>query len=102
MDQLVAYFDGDLDGLVAESKRREQEDDTSGLSFYRLHVTRQLSEWGSDVAGDARNAVAAGDRDNALKAIDRLDLAVRQLSRIAKQESGVPDYSKEDGNPAEL
>jgi uncharacterized protein YndB with AHSA1/START domain len=99
MDQLVAYFDGDLDQWWSEAKRREAAKDTSGSAYYRVHVARQLAAWAEDVASCLREAVAAGRRDDALAATGRMELAVRQLHRIARQEGPVPDYTLEDANP---
>jgi hypothetical protein len=55
--------------------------------------------WGQAAAREAREAIGSGHLDDALGAIDRLELAMRQLNRIAGQEGARPDYSLEDANP---
>jgi hypothetical protein len=97
MDQLVAYLDGRLAALVEEFERREG--DTAGLSFYRIHAAKQLAAWSREAAERARRAIASGSPTEALAAIDQLELAVRQLLRIARQEGPVPDYKGTDANP---
>ena len=47
LDQLVAYFDGDLDELWKEFKRREAANDLSGLSEYRRHVGDRVAGVGN-------------------------------------------------------
>jgi uncharacterized protein YndB with AHSA1/START domain len=95
LDQFAAYLDGVIDG----SAPPVAGDDRKTLRQYRAHVSRQLLAWGQGAANDAREAVGSGQRDAALAAIDRLELATRQLNRIARQEGARPDYSLEDANP---
>ena len=63
-----------------------------GLRLYRSHVTNELLAWARSAAGDARRAVDDDRRDDVRANIDRLELAARQLGRIAEQEGARPDY----------
>lgn len=101
LDQLVAYLDGDLDAVVAEYARSE-EAGPAGLSAYRAHVSLELRSWAEAAAREARDAVRDGRRDDALEQIDRVELAVRQLYRIARQPEATPDYSIEGARPTTL
>jgi uncharacterized protein YndB with AHSA1/START domain len=95
LDQFSSY----LDGTLERSSHRPEGQDLGRLSQYRAHVSRQLLAWGQAAGNDAREAVASGRRDDALVGIDRLELALRQLGRIARQEGARPDYASEDANP---
>jgi uncharacterized protein YndB with AHSA1/START domain len=66
---------------------------------YRLHVSHELAAWAKAAAADARSAVTTGHSDETLAAIDRLELATRQLHRIARQESARPDFWLPDATP---
>ena len=100
--QLVAYFDGNLDEVVAELKRLEKAGDTTGHALYRPLVSQHLRTWGEDAATEARDAIRAGRRDDALASLDRVELAIRQLYRIARQPGATADYSIEDAIPVQL
>jgi uncharacterized protein YndB with AHSA1/START domain len=102
MDMLVAYFSGGLDELSAEFKRLADANDTKGLSLYRRHVGDRLLDWTLESASAAREAVTAGRQEDALAALDRASLGVRQLHRIARQEGARPDYSLPDAMPVVL
>jgi uncharacterized protein YndB with AHSA1/START domain len=99
LDQLVAYFDGDLDALWSEPKRLKEARDVSGLRFYRQHVTGELASWTGETLSRLRRAITSGQQEDALHEIDRVELAVRQLHRIARQEGPVPDYSMDNADP---
>ena len=100
--QFVAYLDGDLDAVAAEHARSHERGDTTGISEYRVHVSRQLRAWAEAASREARDSLRAGRPDDALAAIGRVELAVRQLHRIACQPGEIPDYAIEDASPAEL
>jgi uncharacterized protein YndB with AHSA1/START domain len=102
LDQLVAYFEGSLDELWAEFKRLEAADDLSGLSVYRRHVGDELLAWAEHAAEDARSAATTGRADEAVSALGRVSLGVRQLHRIARQEGARPDYALPDAMPSRL
>jgi uncharacterized protein YndB with AHSA1/START domain len=102
MDQLVAHFHGGLDELAAEFERLKETNDTTGLSLYRRHVGDQLLAWTANSLSQTREAAEAGRQDDALAALDRVGLGVRQLHRIARQEGARPDYSLADAMPVAL
>ena len=91
IEQLVAYFDGTLEQRWDEF-RSYGSDDIEGLRLYRSHVTNELVAWARAVAADARRAMDDDRRDDVRANIDRLELAARQLGRIAEQEGARPDY----------
>jgi uncharacterized protein YndB with AHSA1/START domain len=102
LDSLQAYLSGNLDAVAADQTRIQESGDTSGLSRYRLHVGNQLAAWAQQAAVDGRNAIGASDPAAVLTAIDRLELATRQLHRIAQQENARPNYSLPDAAPNTL
>jgi hypothetical protein len=99
MDQLVAYFDGELDALMLRFARDAAADEVGGLRLYREHVAQELRAWGSEMATQARTAIRGGVQDDALAQIDCLDLAIGQLHRIARQEGARPDYALDGVTP---
>jgi uncharacterized protein YndB with AHSA1/START domain len=99
LDLLEAYLDGRLEPAAAAYAQSIKEGDWRGFRAYRVHVSGELASWAKRVAADARGAVQAGRCDDALAAIDRLELATRQLQRIARQEGARPDYSLPDATP---
>ena len=102
IDQLLAYFRGDLDDVWVEDRRLRDAGDTTGLSEYRRHVGDQLLAWTMGAMSDAREALTSGRQDDALAAFDRVSLGVRQLHRIARQEGARADYTLDDAMPKEL
>jgi hypothetical protein len=102
LDQLAAYLDGNLDRLAAEIDRHAAQDDTTGIRQYRACVSRQLLTFAQGAASDARSAAAAGNANAATAAIDQLELAARQLHRIAQQEGVRPDFTVEGATTVDL
>jgi uncharacterized protein YndB with AHSA1/START domain len=98
VDELGAYLDGTLDELIARQRAR---DPAEGLTRYRVHASRQLRDWAKDAANAGREAVSEGDRDAALAAIGRLELASAQFYEIARQNGPRPDYAPEPPPPRE-
>ena len=102
LEQLVAYFHGGLDDFWAEDRRLRDAGDTRGLSLYRRHVGDQLLAWTASMAEQARAAVKRERGDEAVTAIQKVELGIRQLHRIARQEGARPDYGIEDAMPTNL
>ena len=93
LEQLLAYLDGQLDQLLAKRPAAGTDDDTSILSAYRLHVSRQLRAWADGAAAAARTATTSGDRNAALAAIEQLARSTSQFYEIARQDGPRPDYA---------
>lgn len=55
-------------------------------------MTKELVAWARNVATSARDAVDRGEPATLREKIDRLELAARQLGRIAEQEGARPNY----------
>ena len=100
IDQLLAYLDGTLEGRALYAGKEGEHPE--GAQQYRAHISRALLAFGEDAARAARDAVAAGRRDDALSCIDAAALALRQLQRIATQPGVIPDFTIEDATPAVL
>jgi uncharacterized protein YndB with AHSA1/START domain len=99
IDQLIGYFDGALDEVLSNNQRDRES--AAGLTAYRAHASRQLRDWAKDAANAGREAVSEGDRDAALAAIGRLELASAQFYEIARQNGPRPDYAPEPPPPRE-
>ena len=95
--QLLAHLDGTLDAIVVHAG--EEGDHPEGAQQYRVHISRQLLAWAERAAEDARAALGDGRTDDALAAIEKLALGVRQLDRIASQPGVRPDFSVEGATP---
>jgi uncharacterized protein YndB with AHSA1/START domain len=100
IDQLLAHLDGALEGRAVYAGQEGEHPE--GSQQYRAHISRQLLSFGAGAADVARTALRAGKSDDALRAIDALALAMRQLERIASQPGLRPDYSVEGSMPVEL
>ena len=93
LDQLLAYLDDTLERLLAARPKAGEDRDTSLLTAYRAHVSRELLAWMHERAETARTAVTAGQTAGVLEAIDKLELGARQFYEIARQDGPRPDYA---------
>lgn len=93
LEQLLAYLDGQLGKLLETRPATGTGDDTAMSNEYRAHVSRQLRAWADETADAARTAVRTGEHEQALRAVDRLQLGTKQLYEIARQSGSRPDYA---------
>jgi len=93
LSQLAAYLDGTLAELVRAYEARGGESDTSLLTAYRAHASRQLPALADALATDAESAVAEGLSGDAAAAIARLRFVAGQMYEIARQDGPRPDYA---------
>jgi uncharacterized protein YndB with AHSA1/START domain len=93
IDQLLAYLDGSLDRLLAARPKAGEDRDTTMLTTYRAHVSRELLAWMGEHAAAARTAIAHAQNADVLEAIDRLEFGARQFYEVARQDGPRPDYA---------
>ena len=102
IEQLEPFLSGELGSYAAHHARPSAEGEPSGIKQYRVHVTAALLAFGEEAASATRDAINAGRTSDALGALDRVGLALRQLHRIACQPGERPDFTLESAIPAEL
>lgn len=92
--QLIAF----LDGKLSELPQRSWDDAgyTGLIPDYRVHISKALLAFSTAALANARTALTSGAKDEAATALDKLDLATRQLYEIARQKGSRPDFTPEE------
>jgi uncharacterized protein YndB with AHSA1/START domain len=94
LDLLPAHLDGTLATMPAASW--DDPGYKGRIAQYRVHVSRSLLAFAAEASEAARRAIDEGRKDDAVAAIERLDLATRQLYQIARQTGARPDFTPEE------